>query len=177
MPIPEDITLISAGLLAGIGNISLTGGMIAGYVGVLVGDMLLFFIGRKFGRNLFLLPFFKTIFTPKRIAKAEEKIHKNAHIVCFTARFLPGLRAPIYLTAGILRVKPAVFIFQDGLAALLSVPIWIMLGYWVGDNLNRALEIAKEIQIYLFSGLFIFVLLYVLYKRRQSAKVPIENQI
>ena len=46
VPIPEDITLIAAGLLAGLGKISLTGALIAGMVGVLAGDSFLFFLGR-----------------------------------------------------------------------------------------------------------------------------------
>lgn len=43
VPIPEDITLIGAGLLAGLGKISLAGALIAGFIGVLIGDAFLFF--------------------------------------------------------------------------------------------------------------------------------------
>ena len=38
------------------------------------------------------------------------------------ARFMPGLRAPIYFTAGTVGVKFHTFLFYDGLAALVSVP-------------------------------------------------------
>lgn len=172
IPIPEDITLISAGLLAGMGNISLMGAFVVGFFGVLLGDIILFSIGKKYGRTILEMPFFRKIFTPQRIAKAEVRIHKNAHFVCFVARFLPGLRAPIYLTAGILKVSTFTFILQDSLAALLSVPIWIGLGFWVGGNLDLALQTAKEIQIYILAGILILITGYLFFKKFRSDSTP-----
>ncbi|MCB0408059.1 MAG: hypothetical protein KDD34_07645, partial [Bdellovibrionales bacterium] len=74
VPIPEDITLVTAGILAGMGNISLPGALIAGFIGVLIGDAFLFTMGRLYGRKVFSLPLFRSIFTPSRLALAEEKI-------------------------------------------------------------------------------------------------------
>lgn len=165
VPIPEDITLIAAGILAGTGKISIYGAYVVGYLGVLVGDTFLFFLGRKYGRAVFDWPFFKKIFTPERVVKAEARIQKNANAICFIARFLPGLRAPIYLTAGVLRVKPAIFLFQDGLAALLSVPIWIYLGQWAGENSELALQKAKEFHLYIFAFIILFIIFYLLKKK------------
>lgn len=173
-PLPEDITLIAAGILAALGKVSLEGAIIASFVGVLVGDCLLYSIGRKYGRRVFSIPLFSQIFTEKRVAQAEARIHRNARIICFTARFLPGLRAPIYLTAGVLRVKLGIFLFQDGLAALLSVPVWVYLGYWFGNNIEDALRLAKEIQIGIFVALGLVLVLYIVRKRR-SRYLPRKN--
>lgn len=161
LPIPEDITLIAAGILAGTGKISIAGAYIAGFVGVLAGDSLLFLIGRKYGRRVFEFPIFKKFFTPKMIAKAEAKIQENARMVCFIARFLPGLRAPVYLTSGVLGVRPIVFFMQDGLAALISVPIWIYLGQWAVTNMDKALEKAKEFHVYLLIGIGALILFWI----------------
>ena len=171
VPIPEDITLIAAGILAGIGKISLTGALLAGFFGVLVGDTFLFFIGRKYGRRAFELPFLRTLFTPQRIQMAEVKIKGNSKLICFTARFLPGLRAPIYLTAGIMGVRPSIFLLLDGFAALLSVPIWVVGGWYFAKNLDEALHFAQQAQIYLILSIVSLVLGYILfkkYKRKQS---------
>lgn len=170
LPIPEDITLIAAGILAGSGKIHVTGAYVVGYLGVLIGDAFLFFLGRKYGRAVFEWPLFKKLFTPERVEKAEGRIQKNANAVCFIARFLPGLRAPIYLTAGVLKVKPSIFLFQDGLAALLSVPIWIYLGQWAGENSDLALEKAKEFHLYIFAFIFVFILFYFLKKKFFKSK-------
>jgi membrane protein DedA with SNARE-associated domain len=172
VPIPEDITLIAAGILAGMGQISVPGAYIVGYFGVLVGDAFLFFVGRKFGRRVFHWPVFNKVFTPERINQAEDRIQRNAKMVCFVARFLPGLRAPIYLTAGILKVRPATFLFQDGLAALLSVPIWVYLGQKVGEDFDLALKKAKEFQLGILALVAIFIIFYLVrrYIRKRKSK-------
>lgn len=169
VPIPEDITLITAGLLAGQGKISLVGAMIVGFIGVLIGDTILFLVGQKYGRRVFTWPFFRKIFTEARIVKAELRIMTHAKKICFTARFMPGLRAPIFLTAGIMKVPFKTFFFQDGLAALLSVPVWIYLGYWFSDNIDEALKHAKEIN-YVIIGLILVGIAVFFYKRWKDNK-------
>jgi len=168
VPIPEDITLIGAGLLAGLGKISLVGALLTGFIGVLIGDAILFFIGRTLGDRVFTFPVFRKIFTPSRISVAKAKVLENSKFICFTARFLPGLRSPIYLTAGVLGVKPLVFFALDGFAALISVPIWVVGAYWFGQNLDEALAFAKQAQLYLIGSLVIIFVSYYIYKKQKS---------
>jgi membrane protein DedA with SNARE-associated domain len=170
LPIPEDITLIAAGMLAAAGTISLPGAYVVGYFGVLAGDALLFMAGRKYGKRVFEKWPFNKFMTPERIHQAESWIHGWAKTVCFVARFLPGLRAPIYLTAGVLRVKPSIFFLQDGLAALLSVPLWVALGHWFGSNIDLALEVAKRFQIGILVVVTLFIVGIVIYKKWMNKK-------
>ncbi|MBX7231940.1 MAG: DedA family protein [Bdellovibrionales bacterium] len=166
VPLPEDITLIGSGILAAMGAISLPGAIIAGFIGVLLGDAFLFTLGRKYGRAVFDLPGFRRVFTSHRIALAEEKVLSNSQFICFTARFLPGLRAPIYLTAGVLGVRPTIFYLLDGLAALISVPLWVVLGWWFTLNVDvdTGLYYAKKAQIYLVITVLCVVSGYVFYR-------------
>ena len=157
LPIPEDITLVAAGYLAGKGKISFIGALFVGFVGVLSGDVILFLIGRKFGKEVFKWPVFKRVFTPKRIKKAEKEINQHAKLICFIARFMPGLRGPIYLTSGILKVPFKVFIFQDGLAATISVPVWIWLGYRFFMEIEKAFYYLAEIHILILIGMTLAV--------------------
>ena len=165
VPIPEDITLVAAGLLASGGDISLSGAFAAGFIGVLSGDSMLFFLGRRFGKSVFRLPGIRRLFTPERTAAAEARIRKNGPFICFVARFLPGLRAPIFAMSGALGVRPATFVMLDGLAALLSVPLWVYVGYWFGENFEdasqAALEAAKHVQGYIFASIGCVIVAYV----------------
>lgn len=175
VPIPEDITLLAAGLLAAHGSISLNGALIAGFLGVLLGDALLFFMGRKFGKKVFALPGLRNLFTDVRIAAAEARIRRNGPFICFIARFLPGLRSPIFAMSGALGVRPITFFLLDGFAALISVPVWVVLGYWFGNNLDDALARVKHVQFYLFSGLAILIVGYIAYrflKKRRTLVGP-----
>ncbi len=170
VPLPEDITLIAAGMLASVKSISLWGAMVAGFFGVMVGDAILYNIGRVYGRKAFQLPVLRTIMTPRRIAMAERKVIRNSHFICFTARFLPGLRSPIFLTAGIMGVRPIVFYGLDGFAALISVPAWVYFGFWVGENLDKALQIAQRIQLSLLVVVVIGVAFYFILRKWKKGR-------
>ncbi|NJM10060.1 MAG: DedA family protein [Bdellovibrionaceae bacterium] len=158
---PEDITLIAAGILAALGSISLPGAMLAGFFGVLVGDAFLYTLGRLYGRKAFNLPLIRAIMTPRRIAMAERKIIRNSHFICFTARFLPGLRSPIFLMSGIMGVRPLVFYGLDGFAALISVPLWVYVGFLVGENLDKAMQIAERVQLSLGAAILVLIAVYI----------------
>jgi len=172
LPIPEDITLLSAVLIASGERISLTGALITGFVGVLVGDAILFYAGRIFGKRVFSLPGARRLFTPERVASAEARIRKNGPFICFIARFLPGLRSPVFAMSGALGVRPRTFFMLDGLAALVSVPIWVFVGYWFGENFEDALRKVKHVEIYIFTAVGFLIVSYVIFKlvRRSQAR-------
>lgn len=165
LPIPEDVTLIVAGILSSVGTISFGGAIAAGFFGVLIGDGILFFLGRRFGARVYSFPLFRRLWTPERIAMAEDKIRRNGKLICFIARFMPGLRAPIYLTAGTMGVRPVVFVLSDGAAALISVPIWIYVGNWFGENLDGVLVFAKKINTGILIALGVVMVLYLVRKK------------
>ncbi len=164
IPIPEDITLLAAGLLASAGHITLAGALTAGFVGVMLGDSFLFFMGRRYGAKIFGLPGFRRIFTPSRITAAEGRVRRNGHIICFVARFLPGLRSPIFALAGAMGVRPTVFLMQDGFAALVSVPVWVYLGFWFGNNWEEAFAKVEKVQGYVFGTLALFLVSYIAFR-------------
>ncbi len=175
VPIPEDITLISAGILASMKQISLIGAFICCFTGVLMGDTLLFVIGYHYGRKVFKWPLFKTFFTPERIVKAEGIVHKHAKKISFMARFMPGLRAPIFLTSGILKVPFRIFIVQDGLAALISVPVWVYLGFWFGENIDDVIKLAKDIQ-FVIGSIVLVVGLFFIYNKIVKPRLAAPNK-
>ncbi|MBT4760465.1 MAG: DedA family protein [Bdellovibrionaceae bacterium] len=175
VPIPEDITLIAAGILSGLGKISVVGAYVVGYVGVLLGDTILFYIGRRLGHKAFELPLIRKFMTEDRIEKSKIRIQENSKFICFTARFLPGLRAPIYLTAGIMRVRPLIFFTLDGLAALVSVPIWVYGGWFFSKNLDQALDFAKQAQIYLVVGVVILIGIYIVFNKYKKNNKAINS--
>lgn len=165
VPIPEDITLIAAGILAAIGSMSLPGAIIAGITGVMAGDAFMFYLGRLYGRRAFNLPIIRSVMTEKRVEKAERKVLRNSKFICFTARFLPGLRSAIFLTSGTMGVRPVIFFVLDGFAALISVPAWVCAGWWFGQNIEHALKFAERMQLYLIIGLTILLIIYFIIRR------------
>jgi membrane protein DedA with SNARE-associated domain len=171
LPIPEDLTLFAAGYLAYLENIELHWAMAVCLVGVLIGDFTLFTIGRLFGRRVLNLPGVRYIMTPERIALAQAKLKKNARKVCFIARFLAGLRGPIYFTAGMLGVRPLTFVSLDSMAALISVPALTYLGYYFGDEIEIGLHYMRRAERYIMIGLAVIGFLVVLNLLRKKTKM------
>lgn len=135
VPIPEDITLVAGGVIAGLGYANVHVMCVVGIVGVLAGDSLMFIVGRVFGTRALRVRWIGFLLTPRRYARVQAKFSRHGARLMFFARFLPGLRSPIYLTAGMTRrVSFLKFLALDGLAALISVPIWVYLGYYGAQN-------------------------------------------
>lgn len=154
MPIPEDLTLVTGGVIAGLGHANVHIMFIVGMIGVLTGDGLMFIAGRIFGDRILSFRFVQRIMTPKRYAKVQNKFDQYGNRVLFFARFLPGLRTPIYLTAGISgKVSLWQFILMDGLAAMVSVPIWVYLGSYGAENIDWLMHKVHQFQ----TGLYIIL--------------------
>ncbi len=168
LPLPEDISLLALGILSSSEAIHLEGAVIVGFAGVLIGDSIVFVAGRRVGRRALAWPLFRRFLSPEKIAMAEKKIVESSRLICFVARFLPGLRMPIYFTAGMMGVRLSVFLLLDGLAALLSVPLWIYIGYWFGNNFEEIRNIASRTQWYLLATLAALLLAFVAIHWRRS---------
>lgn len=144
LPIPEDITLVAGGVISSIacpvdGTLldalkschEVHYMLVVSMAGVLLGDSTMFFLGRIFGEKLLKIKFFAKIVTPDRYKWVQEKFTKHGFWFIFSARFMPGLRSPIFVVTGITRkVTYLKFILTDGIAALISVPVWVYLGFW-----------------------------------------------
>ncbi|AUH49752.1 DedA family protein [Chromobacterium sp. ATCC 53434] len=135
VPIPEDITLVAGGVISGLGYANVHYMFVVGMAGVLVGDGIMFLAGRIFGHKVLRFKPIARILTQERFEAVQEKFEKYGNWVLFVARFLPGLRSPIFITAGMTRRVPYWrFLLMDGFAALISVPVWVYLGYYGAAN-------------------------------------------
>src|SRR5690606_4047889 len=91
--------------------------------GVMLGDSVMFLLGQRWGNHVFEHRMARKLVTPERHRKIVEYFGRYGAWIIFAARFLPGLRAPLFLTAGSMKVPFWVFFLMDGAAALLSIPI------------------------------------------------------
>ena len=174
LPIPEDITLVSGGVISGLDLANPHTMCIVGLAGVLIGDSTMFLAGRIFGYRIQRIRTFRRILSPRRFSQIQRKFKQYGLSLLFVARFLPGLRSPIFLVAGMSRRIPYhTFILMDGFAALISVPVWIYLGYFFADNLDLLMEYVKDVQklIYLCLGVVLLIVLLVYLKKRFHHKL------
>ncbi len=126
LPIPEEVALIAAGILAAQGIIDPWIALIACLVGCLVGDSIMYLIGSRVGRRLMNSnsPWGKYL-TPEREKLLEDLIHRHGVKVLFVARFMVGIRSPVYLTAGILKFPYQRFIIADAFCASVVILLFL----------------------------------------------------
>ena len=150
LPLPEDVPILISGYLSYLGTIHFGYALAVTMAGVLIGDMIIFSLGYWWGPNATQHRLVRSILTPKRMEKVEVFFGKHGRKAVFFGRFLAGLRAPLFLTAGIMRMPAWRFFCMDGLAALLSVPALLILAYSFGeqlDSLRRMLGTTKTIVV------------------------------
>ncbi len=131
LPVPEDIILVVAGALGVIDGRSWIEVTVLMYAGVMIGDSTIFLTGRHLGGRLRQALWFQRYFSEVKQAKVERLFDRYHSLVLFFGRFLPGLRAPIFFTAGSMKVGYLKFFLLDGSAALVSVPFFVWLGHWL----------------------------------------------
>jgi membrane protein DedA with SNARE-associated domain len=162
LPMPEDVVLISGGVLASHGVTELWLVNVVCLGGVLVGDCTIFWIGRTLGAQVKTKGVFKKFFTESRDETVRRVFNNYGTKVIFMARFMPGLRTLVYLTAGTFNVNFAKFAVLDGFAALLSVPLWCWVAFEFGKNLEeldiKVHQFKWSIYLVLAGAVIIFVL-------------------
>ena len=175
VPVPEDITLVAGGVIAGLYpeiNQHIMFGV--GILGVLVGDSTMFLGGRIFGYRIQRIRMFRKILSPRRFSQIQQKFKQYGLGVLFVARFIPGLRSPIFLAAGMSRRIPYhTFLLMDGFAALISVPVWVYIGYFFADNHELLMSYVHDVQSIIFAclGLVLLVVIAIWVKKKVKAKI------
>lgn len=175
LPIPEDISLVAGGVISGLGFTNVHIMFAVGMAGVMVGDTAVFLIGQRYGERSLNFRFLARVLTQDVIEKVREKFEKYGTWVVFFGRFMPGLRMPIYFSAGMSRkVGLFRFFFTDFIAAIISVPIWVYLGYYGANNFDELMQWVKQSQITLLVtigilGLSLVAFFY--FKKKVSSKL------
>jgi len=161
LPIPEDISLIAGGIISGLGYTNVHLMVFIGYAGVMLGDSIIYNLGRIFGQKVFSKKIVGKKLNSQWYDRILKSFQKNGKWVLFAARFLPGLRTPIFLTAGITRfVGFGTFFLIDSIAALISVPVWVYLGYYGASNREQLLHWMRDTKIGIVILLVIFAIVW-----------------
>jgi membrane protein DedA with SNARE-associated domain len=104
-------------------------------IGVVVSDGILYTIGRHGGTRLLEIGWVKRhMVRPDKRAKIEHNFQKYGIKILLGARLLPGIRAPIFVMAGVMRLPVRRFLLADGIYAIPGVTLLFTLAYWFFDQ-------------------------------------------
>lgn len=134
-PIPSEIVLPMAGLAASQGTFTLAGALFATTAGSVIGAMMMYWIGRGFGRDrtawLFsVIPLLRI----SDLEKTEAWFEKHGAKAVFFGRMVPIFRSIISVPAGVEKMGQLHFLILTTAGSLIWNTIFVMAGYQLGEN-------------------------------------------
>ena len=135
VPIPEEVPILAAGILSSQEVIRWWVALLVCFAGVMLGDCTLYWIGHHWGERILEWRMTRFVLTVEREKYVITMFHRHGIKILFSARFVAGLRAAVFLTAGIVRIPFWKFVLADGVAALIGVPVGFGVAYLFTDQL------------------------------------------
>ena len=170
LPFPEDATLILSGFLIAQKVTKPLPTVIVVYCGLLLTDFSLYWVGKKYGRKVIEHRRFRRILSAERLLTLEEKFKKWGIYVIFVGRHFLGIRAQIFLAAGVMRMSALRFIMADAASAILTMTLMVGIGFLGGNSieiLQKDLKRIEHIGILILAILFTSWMIYKYFRNRK----------
>jgi membrane protein DedA with SNARE-associated domain len=104
---------------------------------ILLSDLLLYAIGRHFGSHLLEHRWLARFLTPEKLRRIQHNFHRYGTKILLFVRWVPGIRSPLFLTAGTMRLPLIRFIVADAIAAAAGHTLLFFLSYWFTDSFKE----------------------------------------
>lgn len=175
-PVPEEVTLVSAGLIGYMGSHPdkfpppFPGAEVASvealatvcFLAVFLSDFLVFTLGRVLGVRFLESRMMRRY--QEKMTKISGWAKKYGAYASGIFRFTPGLRFPGHFSCGMLGLSPWKFLAVDGTAALISVPTQVFLVAYYGEEI---LVYFTQFKMVLFGLLALAAAVWIGYKVKQ----------
>lgn len=138
--VSEDLACIGAGLMVAHGTLTYPWAACAAFLGIFVGDLLLFGAGRLIGRPALRRRPFRWFIKDSALQESTEWFARRGPIVILFSRFVPGSRLPTYFAAGLLHLNFWSFFLFFLVAGLLWAPLLVWVASTVGESVLDYLE-------------------------------------
>jgi membrane protein DedA with SNARE-associated domain len=179
VPIPEEMPIIAAAVLSHEGIVRWWLALPVCLLGVLSGDVVLYWIGRHWGERVLSWRAVRLVLTPGREQWLKAAYRRHALKTVVTARHVMGVRAAAFLTAGIARVPFWKFVVADAGAAGLGVPFGFGLAYFFTDQIEAIVVDVHRVERWLgLAALLVLaaVLVGVWRWNRRVVKEPLDEE-
>jgi membrane protein DedA with SNARE-associated domain len=171
LPFPEDGTLILSGFLIAQKVTKLLPTLLVVYSGLLLTDFSLYWVGKKYGRRVVEHKRFRRIISAEKLSRLEEKFKKWGIFAVFVGRHFLGIRAQIFLAAGVMKMSALKFLMADAASAILTITLMVGIGFLGGNSIQILQKDVKRIE---YIGILILVILltgWIVYKYFKTKKI------
>lgn len=171
LPLPGEVFLFAAGLLASTGSFNLFAVIALGTAGAVVGDSLGYLLGRLGGDRLPRLYCRMTLGSAQCVRKTHAYFtRRGGGLTVAFARFVVGIRAFAAPMAGSSKMSYPRFLVYDALGALLWACLAATAGYLFGGRWERFLAGYRWYYSFILLTVLLVVLGYVLMKSQRRRR-------
>lgn len=174
LPVPEDLSLIIAGILVASENAELWIMALTCYLGIIAGDLIIYRLGWMTGPRILRKRWVKRYMTASKLQALRANLERRTFVTIFIARHLFYLRTITFLVCGAVRVSFTRFLIADAIAALITTPLMLGIGYLFGQHYDHILAIIKQIKIFLVLG-GVGVAIYLYFRFRKKVESHAED--
>jgi len=168
IPLPSELVIPPAGYLISQNQMSWAGVLVSGTAGSVFGALFNYAIAVYLGRP-FILRYGKYFgITERRFIKGEKFFLKHGNISTFIGRLILGVRHYISFPAGLARMNLKKFSFYTAFGAGIWVWILAYIGYFVGNNKEKIMEVSRQWSIYIIIGCALLVVTYIIWHKRKQ---------
>lgn len=168
LPIPEEAAIVIAGVLSSQNQLDWRIAFAVCLAGAVVGDSCMYAIGYRWGHGIFTShPRFAKLFASENEQQFQKAVEAHALKVMLLARFLVGIRAPVYVMTGVVRLPFRRFLLYDVISASLVVGVVFGLSYLFGEQVTGWVKHA-ETRATIVVVLIVIAVLSVLYYRNRE---------
>ncbi|MBA4067542.1 MAG: hypothetical protein C0501_28305 [Isosphaera sp.] len=133
--VSEDLTCVAVGLLAAAGRVDLPVGLTGCFLGIVLGDVGVWLVGRVAGRRVLSWRWGRRVLPERRLAGLSGLLCRHGGRAAVVSRFLPGTRVPLFLAAGVLGTCWYRFLGWAVFAAAVWTPLLVLSVALLGDAL------------------------------------------
>lgn len=148
LPAPAALALIAAGAAAAAHFLSVSNVLLTALIAMLMGDILLFFLGRYTGWALLSVLCRLSMNPETCILRSAESFYKHGKVTLLFAKFVPGVNTMAPPLAGSMKMKFLQFLRLDFVGACLYILAYGSVGYVFRDfvaRITRGLQSAGHV--------------------------------
>jgi membrane protein DedA with SNARE-associated domain len=179
-PLPSELIMPSAGVKAGNGTLNIVGVIIAGGIGSLAGQTLLYYLGHVVGPERFRKGVEKygswLALDEDDLDQSQKWFEEHGNKAVLIGRVIPGIRSLISIPAGLSHMPLPKFLLYSAIGTAIWTTALALLGYFLGRNyqdVGRYIEPAGKV---ILGGMLLYFIGQVIRKRRAKGKKDKKEQ-
>ncbi len=161
-PIPSEVVMPVAGIVASRGGMSIWAVIVFGTVGAVAGQSLWFWLGLKIGLDRLRVLAqhhgrWLTI-SPRDVNKANRWFEKHGAKTVMIGRIVPGIRTLISLPAGLACMRWPKFLLYSAIGSGLWTGVLAYAGFGLGERYENITRYIGPISTVVFAGIVVYYL-------------------